>query len=73
MPTLKQIALDTRDVAAGALKATAAQHGEAYQTFALSLAPAVAFAYAAGYELGSFIHRLNERLPRLLRFLGVAA
>jgi hypothetical protein len=46
--------------------------GALYQGFALRrLAPLVAGTYAAGYITGKFIHDLNDRLPRILRFLGV--
>lgn len=49
------------------------QIGAALQNFALRLAPIVAATYTAGYVTGEFVHQTSAKLPRLLRFLGVAA
>lgn len=57
-----------------AAKTSSEDIGDALQSFALfRLAPAVAGVYTAGRIIGEFIHDLNAKLPRFLRFLGFAA
>ena len=48
-------------------KTSAEEVGGRLQGFALAVAPAVAFAYTAGYVTGSFLHRLNDKLVELTR------
>lgn len=65
---------DFAQAANNAAKASSEDIGEALQGFALfRLAPAVAGVYTAGYITGEFVHDLNAKLPRFLRFLGFAA
>ncbi|WGL30714.1 hypothetical protein SCRES3_gp57 [Synechococcus phage S-CRES3] len=41
--------------------------GARLQGFALAVAPAVAFAYTAGFVTGSVLHSLNNKLVELTR------
>jgi hypothetical protein len=41
--------------------------GARLRATALAVAPAIAFAYTAGYVTGSFLHRLNDKLVELTR------
>ena len=43
------------------------QLGARLQGFALAVAPAVAFAYTAGFVTGKLLHGLNDYLTRITR------
>lgn len=70
---LQQLLLFILSILTRLAKATPEDYAATYERIARAVAPAIAATYVAGYEAGCFIRSLSERLPRLLRRLGVNA